>query len=87
MTRNPITRILCPVDFSEASQHAIKHAIAIARWYKASITGHGTNRRHRSSRTSRRARLPHWLNFGATCRRVRSSGSDRSCPRKTRVVQ
>jgi nucleotide-binding universal stress UspA family protein len=38
MTRNPITRILCPVDFSEASQHAIEHAIAVARWYKASIT-------------------------------------------------
>jgi nucleotide-binding universal stress UspA family protein len=34
----PITRILCPVDFSEASQHAIGHAIVIARWYKASIT-------------------------------------------------
>jgi nucleotide-binding universal stress UspA family protein len=33
-----ITRILCPVDFSEASQHAIKHALAIARWYKASIS-------------------------------------------------
>jgi nucleotide-binding universal stress UspA family protein len=34
----PITRILCPVDFSEASQHAIEHAIVIARWYGASIT-------------------------------------------------
>ena len=34
----PITRILCPVDFSEASSHAIDHATAIARWYKASIT-------------------------------------------------
>ena len=34
----PITRILCPVDFSEASEHAIEHAIAVARWYKASIT-------------------------------------------------
>lgn len=34
----PITRILCPVDFSEASRHAIEHAIVIARWYKASIT-------------------------------------------------
>ena len=34
----PITRILCPIDFSEASQHAIEHAIVIARWYKASIT-------------------------------------------------
>ncbi len=35
-----ITRILCPIDFSEASRHAIEHAIAIARWYKASITAH-----------------------------------------------
>jgi CPA2 family monovalent cation:H+ antiporter-2 len=34
----PITRILCPVDFSEASRHAIDHATAIARWYNASIT-------------------------------------------------
>lgn len=33
-----ITRILCPVDFSEASQHAVAHALAIARWYKASIS-------------------------------------------------
>jgi nucleotide-binding universal stress UspA family protein len=32
-----IQRILCPVDFSETSQHAIDHALAIARWYKASI--------------------------------------------------
>jgi nucleotide-binding universal stress UspA family protein len=35
----PIQRILCPVDFSEVSRHAIVHAVAIARWYKASITG------------------------------------------------
>jgi nucleotide-binding universal stress UspA family protein len=34
----PIQRILCPVDFSEVSRHAIDHAVAIARWYKASIT-------------------------------------------------
>ena len=34
----PITRILCPVDFSEASQHAIEYAVVIARWCKASIT-------------------------------------------------
>jgi nucleotide-binding universal stress UspA family protein len=32
-----IKRILCPVDSSEASQHAIEHALAIARWYKASV--------------------------------------------------
>ena len=35
----PIQRILCPVDFSAVSHHAIDHAVAIARWYKASITG------------------------------------------------
>lgn len=33
-----ITRILCPTDFSEASQHAAEHALPIARWYGASIT-------------------------------------------------
>jgi nucleotide-binding universal stress UspA family protein len=33
-----IKRILCPVDFSEASRHAIDHAAVIARWCKASIT-------------------------------------------------
>jgi nucleotide-binding universal stress UspA family protein len=34
-----IARILCPVDFSEESGHAIDHAIAMARWYNASLTG------------------------------------------------
>lgn len=33
-----ITRILCPVDFSESSHRAFEHAVAIARWYKAAIT-------------------------------------------------
>jgi nucleotide-binding universal stress UspA family protein len=33
-----IQRILCPVDFSDASQHAIEHAIAMARWSNASIS-------------------------------------------------
>jgi nucleotide-binding universal stress UspA family protein len=33
-----IKRILCPVDFSEASQHAFEHAVAIARWYRASVS-------------------------------------------------
>jgi nucleotide-binding universal stress UspA family protein len=32
------TRILCPVDFSEASEHAVEHAVAIGRWYSGSIT-------------------------------------------------
>jgi nucleotide-binding universal stress UspA family protein len=33
-----ITRILCPVDLSELSRHALDHARAIAGWYGARIT-------------------------------------------------
>ena len=33
-----ITRILCPVDFSEFSRHALDYAIGIARWYGAAVT-------------------------------------------------
>jgi nucleotide-binding universal stress UspA family protein len=33
-----IAHILCPVDFSEISQHALDHAAAIARWYEARLT-------------------------------------------------
>ena len=33
-----IRRILCPIDFSEASQHALDHAVMIAGWYRARIT-------------------------------------------------
>jgi nucleotide-binding universal stress UspA family protein len=33
-----IRRILCPVDFSDHSRRALDHAIAIARWYKATVT-------------------------------------------------
>src|SRR5262252_832390 len=32
-------RILCPVDFSETSHHAVEHALTFARWYDASMTG------------------------------------------------
>jgi nucleotide-binding universal stress UspA family protein len=32
-----ITRILVPLDFSDASQHAIEHAVAIAGWYNARL--------------------------------------------------
>jgi len=32
------TRILCPVDFSSASLHAVDQASVLARWYHASIT-------------------------------------------------
>jgi nucleotide-binding universal stress UspA family protein len=33
-----IKNILCPVDFSEFSRHAIDHAVTIARWYGARVT-------------------------------------------------
>jgi nucleotide-binding universal stress UspA family protein len=33
-----INRILCPVDLSDTSRHAISHAVLLARWYKATIT-------------------------------------------------
>jgi nucleotide-binding universal stress UspA family protein len=33
-----INRILCPVDFSDASAHAVEQAAAIARWSGASVT-------------------------------------------------
>jgi nucleotide-binding universal stress UspA family protein len=32
-----ITRIVCPVDFSEPSRYALEHAAAVARWYDAPI--------------------------------------------------
>jgi nucleotide-binding universal stress UspA family protein len=33
-----IKSVLCPVDFSEISQHALDHAASIARWYDARLT-------------------------------------------------
>jgi nucleotide-binding universal stress UspA family protein len=33
-----ISRILCPVDFSDFSRHALDYAAGIARWYEARIT-------------------------------------------------
>lgn len=33
-----IHRILCPIDFSDASRHALDHAVVIAGWYQARIT-------------------------------------------------
>jgi nucleotide-binding universal stress UspA family protein len=33
-----VTRVLCPVDFSDISQHALDHAAAIAHWYQAPLT-------------------------------------------------
>jgi nucleotide-binding universal stress UspA family protein len=33
-----IKRILCPIDFSDFSRRALDHAVAIAKWYEATIT-------------------------------------------------
>jgi nucleotide-binding universal stress UspA family protein len=33
-----IARILCPIDFSEFSQHALHHAMAVAKWYESELT-------------------------------------------------
>ena len=33
-----IREILCPTDFSDASRHALEHAMVIARWYDARLT-------------------------------------------------
>jgi nucleotide-binding universal stress UspA family protein len=33
-----IQQILCPVDFSDFSRHALDHAAAIAKWYDAALT-------------------------------------------------
>ena len=33
-----IRRILCPIDFSDDSRHALAHATAVAKWYGAPIT-------------------------------------------------
>jgi nucleotide-binding universal stress UspA family protein len=38
MTMIRIAHVLCPVDFSDISQHALEHAAAIARWYEARLT-------------------------------------------------
>lgn len=34
-----ITHILCAIDFSDESRHALDHAIVLAKWYDAAITG------------------------------------------------
>lgn len=36
-SRIHVARVLCPVDFSACSAHALAHAAAIARWYQASL--------------------------------------------------
>jgi nucleotide-binding universal stress UspA family protein len=32
-----INRIVCPIDFSEPSRHALEHAVVLARWYTAPV--------------------------------------------------
>ncbi len=34
----PVTRVLCPVDFSDASRHALDHAVMIAGWFRSHLT-------------------------------------------------
>lgn len=34
----PVTRVLCPVDFSDASRHALDHAVMIAGWFRSPLT-------------------------------------------------
>jgi nucleotide-binding universal stress UspA family protein len=33
-----IKHILCPIDFSDYSRHALHHAAALAKWYRATLT-------------------------------------------------
>jgi nucleotide-binding universal stress UspA family protein len=35
----PITRLLCPIDFSDPSRHALEHGVLLAQWYDAAIVG------------------------------------------------
>ena len=35
-----IANILCPVDFSDSSRHALEHAIQLARWFGATVTAY-----------------------------------------------
>jgi nucleotide-binding universal stress UspA family protein len=35
-----VRSLLCPIDFSEASCHALEHAKAVATWYGAKVIGH-----------------------------------------------
>lgn len=34
-----VREILCPTDFSDASRHALEHAIVVAKWYGSRLTG------------------------------------------------
>jgi nucleotide-binding universal stress UspA family protein len=37
-TRVSIERILCPIDFSEFSERALRRAVTLARWFEARVT-------------------------------------------------
>ena len=32
-----VQRIVCPIDFSDASRHALEHAAVSARWHRAHL--------------------------------------------------
>lgn len=32
-----IRRVVCPIDFSDTSRHALEHAVAIAKWYESRL--------------------------------------------------
>src|SRR4249919_2170489 len=38
VTMPSIKSVLCPIDFSEGSAHALEQAVAVASWYKARLT-------------------------------------------------
>ena len=50
--RIDMKRILCPVDFSEFSRHALERAVRLADWFDAEVVV--LHRRRRRSRTRRR---------------------------------
>src|ERR1044072_2287787 len=33
----PMNQILCPIDLSDVSRHAIEHAVLLAGWWRSSI--------------------------------------------------
>ena len=43
-----LNRIVCPIDFSDCSRHALDHAVAIARCYESELTALHVNVTHRS---------------------------------------
>jgi hypothetical protein len=33
-----LNRLLCPIDLSDASRHALEHAVSLAKWCRAVLT-------------------------------------------------